>query len=215
MKNYEIAVRRALVHLSGKSFWDVGANTGYYTFMLAKNFDRVTAFEPNPAAADILRRKSTVRRLTNIRVVPVALSDSQGTSKLFLHSRIREKSIGSRNTLMTAPVGAGTVLHEPNRSTSPPFVEVETNTVDNILGTEAVDLMKIDVEGAEFLVLRGARDALTDGRIKSLVIELHDWKRKGELDALLTEYRYRTTWLDFAPESPTNHVLAILEKSSS
>src|SRR6266705_3357636 len=62
MKNYEIAVRRALVHLSGKSFWDVGANTGYYTFMLAKNFDRVTAFEPNPAAADILRRKSTVRR---------------------------------------------------------------------------------------------------------------------------------------------------------
>ena len=156
--------------------------------MLAKNFDRVTAFEPDPTSAVILERKIARHHLTNITVVPVALADSRGTSRLYIHSK---------------------------RPATTQSVEVETDTVDDRLGTETVDLMKIDVEGAEFLVLKGARSALREGRISSLLIELHDSKRKDELDALLAEYRYRTKWLDFAMESPTNHVLATRYKSLS
>ena len=214
-KYYEIAVRRTLIQLSGKSFWDVGANTGYYTLMLAKNFDRVTAFEPDPTSAVILERKIARHHLTNIRVVPVALADSRGTSRLYIHSRIRKGSIGSSNTLMATPPDARAGVAESNRPATTQSVEVETDTVDDRLGTETVDLMKIDVEGAEFLVLKGARSALREGRISSLLIELHDSKRKDELDALLAEYRYRTKWLDFAMESPTNHVLATRYKSLS
>jgi len=68
--------------------------------------------------------------------------------------------------------------------------------------------MKIDVEGAEFLVLKGAQRALKEGRIRSLVIELHDWKRKEEMDSLMAENHYATKWLEFAPGSPLSHVQA-------
>jgi len=41
---------------------------------------------------------------------------------------------------------------------SVPFVEVETDTVDNLLGNKRIDLIKIDVEGAEFMVLNGSNE---------------------------------------------------------
>ena len=213
-RDYELAVRRALTPISGDAFWDVGANTGYYTFMLARNFRHVTAFEPHPTAIEILQRKIVKKRLSNVSLIPVALSDFSGRAKLYLHTEVREKTIGSSNSLISPSNVEGRTI--PDESTRAPvhFVEVETDTVDNLLGSKRVSLMKIDVEGAEFLVLGGAKKALEEGRVDYLMIELHDEERKNELDSLLESRNYRTSWLDYAPGSGVSRVLATLDKLS-
>jgi len=195
--------------LSGNEFWDVGANTGYYTFMLAKNFDHVRAFEPNPDALDILSRKIAKNHYQNVRIVPVALSDSVGRSRLYLHTEVREKTIGSRNSLIPSSKVA-VPSNDLKEISSMPFVEVETDTVDNMLGNERVDLMKIDVEGAEFMVLNGAMKTLDEGRITNLMVELHSGDRKDELDSVLTTRHYRTKWFDYAPGADVIRVFATL-----
>jgi FkbM family methyltransferase len=209
--DYEIGVRAALMPLSGREFWDVGANTGYYALMFAKNFERVRAFEPNPDAVDILNRKITKKGIRNVDIVPVALSDSVGNSRLYLHTEVREKTIGSSNSLIPSNA-AGPGSDERNDFSAVPFVEVQTDTVDHLLGRERIDLMKIDVEGAEFMVLNGAMKALDEGRIANLMIELHNADRKDELDSLLTSRHYKTKWLDFAPGAVVSRVFATLSR---
>jgi FkbM family methyltransferase len=208
--DYEIAVRQVLLPLSGIEFWDVGANTGYYALMLAKNFDRVKAFEPNPSAVELLSRKVAKRHIQNVRIIPLALSNSIGKSRLYLHTQVREKTIGSSNSLIPSS-NAVRQGSDDGRDISPaPFIEVQTDTVDNLLGNECIDLMKIDVEGAEFMVLSGAKKTLNEGRITHLMVELHDGKRKDELDSILTNCRYQTEWLDYVPEASVSRVFASL-----
>jgi FkbM family methyltransferase len=188
----------------------VGANTGYYTFMLAKNFDQVRAFEPNPEALSILTRKVAKKHCNNVQIVPLALSDSVGTSTLYLHTEVHEKTIGSSNSLLpgskvSAERSEGSKAMNPVR-----LVEVETDMVDNILGNGRVDLMKIDVEGTEFMVLNGAMKALTEGRITNLMIELHNGEQKDALDSLLARHHYRTKWLDYVQGAEVSRVFATL-----
>jgi len=210
--DYEIGVRAALLPLSGREFWDVGANTGYYSLMFAKNFDRVRAFEPNPDAIEILRRKITKKHIKNVEIVPVALSDSIGNSRLYLHTEVREKTIGSSNSLIPSSNATIAGSDERNNFSALPFVEVQTDTVDHLLGRERIDLMKIDVEGAEFMVLNGAMMALDERRIANLMIELHNADRKDELESLLTSRYYKTKWLDFAPGAVVSRVFATLSQ---
>jgi len=210
--DYEIGVRQTLLPLSGREFWDVGANTGYYTLMLAKNFDQVIAFEPNPDAVAILGRKIARNHYQNVRILPVALSDSVGRSRLYLHTEVREKTIGSSNSLIPSRNVAEQGDDHVKEIGSVPFVEVETDTVDHLLGTGRVDLMKIDVEGAEFMVLSGAAKTLSDGRIANLMVELHSVERKDELDSLLTSRHYRTKWLDYTPGADVVRVFATLAR---
>lgn len=208
--DYEIGVRQALLPLSGHEFWDVGANTGYYTLMLAKNFDQVKAFEPNPEAVDILKRKVAKNHHQNVQIIPVALSDSIGKSRLYLHTEVREMTIGSSNSLIHSskvPGQGSSCVTDPDSS---PFVEVQTDTVDNLLRNDRVDLMKIDVEGAEFMVLDGAVKTLEQGRITNLLIELHNERRKDELDSLLGSSHYLTKWLDYVPGANVSRVFATL-----
>ncbi len=210
--DYEAHVRRAIISLSGDVFWDVGANTGYYALRLAPRFSEVRAFEPNPDAVKILRNRIAKARIQNVTVEPLALSDVTGTSTLYLLTHVREKTVGSRNTLLRDPsLGDDSPKGE---TMTAPSIEVETTTVDSLLGPRKVDLMKIDVEGGEFIVLRGAREALSQGRIKRLVIELHDNTRKDELESVLVGNGYRADWLDYGRAGELSHVLATYDPSS-
>src|SRR5207245_2921120 len=145
------------------------------------------------------RRKTAKAQSRNVQIIPVALSNLIGKSRLYLHTEVREKTIGSSNSLIPSANIAQQKSEDRNGGNSLPFVEVETDTVDNLLGNGHVDLMKIDVEGAEFMVLRGAMKSLDEGRVTNLMIELHSGERKDELDSLLTNRHYHTEWLDYDP----------------
>ncbi len=132
----------------GMTFVDVGACYGVYTLLAAKLVGangRVIAFEPAARSYAVLQENIKLNGLTNVRPHPMALSDRIGVSSLYHHPDSSRNSLGMGEGILGAPE------------------EVKTNTLDSVLPSgpsERVDAMKLDVEGAEELVFRGAREIL-------------------------------------------------------
>ena len=132
----------------GMTFVDVGACYGVYTLVAAKlvgAIGRVIAFEPATRSYAVLQENIKLNGLANVRPYRVALSDRIGAASLHHHPDSSRNSLGMRHGILSAPE------------------EVETNTLDSIFGSDLpgrVDVMKLDVEGAEQLVFQGAREIL-------------------------------------------------------
>jgi FkbM family methyltransferase len=130
---------------------DVGANIGWYSVLLDRLSApgaRVLAFEPDPGSYRLLRANLKANRTEHVTALNVALGDKPGVA--LLH-RYRDSNNG-RHTLLDGNTSGGTV-------------EVPVETLKDIwdreqLGARRVALLKIDVEGFECLVLRGAGDIL-------------------------------------------------------
>jgi FkbM family methyltransferase len=119
---------------------DVGAFAGTYTVRLAKMARTVYAFEPDTQMAAMLQRVAD----PNVRVSSEAVSDREGTSDFHLPSP---------DGLGVVPIGS---LVTPEGSDYE-VRRVKTTTLDAALATADVGFLKIDVEGAEQSVLRGAQ----------------------------------------------------------
>jgi FkbM family methyltransferase len=139
---------------------DVGASVGSYSLLFgqwAGCGGRVYAFEPAPEIRAVLERHVTLNALDGI-VVPVAAAASDANG---------------RSTFVT-PGPHGISRLAATGESSP--LTVDTITIDEFCRRESVkpDLIKIDVEGAELAVLRGARDTLRACRRNVAVfVELH------------------------------------------
>jgi FkbM family methyltransferase len=148
-------------------FADAGANTGSFT-LLAKFMNlEVHSFEPNPGVCELLRSNCRLNGV-QAQIYQCALSDRAETRTL--------------NHPSTRWSGLGTLRNEKYDSR----VDVQTITLDS-LGLD-FDLMKIDVEGWEVIMLRGALDTLRRCH-PVLVIEINACPL-DELYALLREVGY-------------------------
>jgi len=130
---------------------DIGANFGYYTLLAARllhDRGRVVAFEPEPRNYGLLLNNLRLNDCTNVIAIKKAVSNKNGKLRLF----IDELNLGMHS------------LSEKNVSRKTGFVEAGTLCLDDYLGNvlkiHKVDLMKIDVEGAEGLVIQGATRTL-------------------------------------------------------
>lgn len=140
---------------------DVGANVGYYSYRLARSFERVEAFEPQ---AEVVARLGAwaASYQSNITIHPMGLSNATG--HMTLH--IPFSPHGTR----TRPVASWATLNPidvPHRD-----VEVPVGRLDDF-GFDDVSFVKIDVEGHELDVLRGARQTLAQCR-PVLLIEIEE-----------------------------------------
>jgi FkbM family methyltransferase len=134
----------------GKVFVDVGAHVGYFSLKAAKAVGpqgRVLAVEPNPETLKVLRANVEANRDAMITVYPVACSESDGFLDLFAAARANTgaSSLSKANAMHYGPVVNS--YHVPTRR------------LDDLVrdsGVTRVDFVKIDVEGAELLVLKGA-----------------------------------------------------------
>jgi len=177
----ETKIVEFLRNLKGDLFVDVGANIGRYTTMLHRNFRRIIALEPFPLNMEFLHKNIRYKKLRNITCIEAAVSDKNSTtvfypsSSGFLeHSLIKPKS---------ARRFAKSIL-------------VKTYNLDFLLKNEKrVDLVKVDVEGAEWQVLEGAKQILD--KVQSWVIELHDLDKKKEIERWFISRGYEIRWLDF------------------
>lgn len=151
-----------------KAAVDVGANVGMVTYLLSRHARNVYAVEPNPALAANLRSAFRGRR---VEVLPYALSDESGTADLLIPSAGGQELTG-RSSL------------EPDANGDLPVrrVTVPRRTLDQ-LALPDVGFVKIDVEGHELAVLRGARGLLT-GHRPSLMIEAEEKFGEGLTDAI-------------------------------
>ncbi len=164
-------------------FVDVGANIGYFTCLVASRIGRagtgkVVAIEANPRVYSILKRNISINwSMSDIATHCCGASAEQGTATLFV-----PKS-GAANASLAAPP-------EDAESTNV-AVEVKTEPVDRLIpkGT-VVDLMKIDVEGFELSVLRGAAETIRSSRSITVIIEwsLSQMRRAGFAPAAFFEF---------------------------
>jgi FkbM family methyltransferase len=153
----------------GMTFLDVGANVGYYTLLAARRVGpagRVIAVEPSPIAHERLAGVVAANGLA-AEVHCIGLSDENGICSLFL----TPEAMGNHSPTMVRHDGSGGALSVPVRR------------LDDCLdewGVASVDLLKIDVEGHEPAVFRGAERALASGRIGALLCEFNDfWLRQA------------------------------------
>jgi FkbM family methyltransferase len=175
---HERQVSQFLTKLEGEVFVDIGAYLGYYSLMLRDNFHRIFAFEPSPLNMKLLRQNVYYSRAKNISCVGIAVSDKDGTGILHMSSNSL-----SWNSLTASPA-------------LPCGIRVQTCTLSTFFKDEPqIDIVKVDVEGAEWMVLRGAEPILQ--RIKSWVVELHDLERKKEIENWFISHGYSCIWLDW------------------
>lgn len=177
-------LRAAREHVRpGDSVWDIGANVGLFTFAaaaLAAPGGRVLAVEADTWLAGLLRRSTRLRgnRGLGVDVLPVAASDRLGVARLNIAVRGRAASFldGAAGSTQTGGV----------RETQ----LVPTVTLDWLAERfPAPRMVKIDVEGAELAVLRGAARLLAELR-PVLLCEIFDGDR-NRVDDLLRGHGYR------------------------
>jgi FkbM family methyltransferase len=147
---YEPHVTREILRRlqPGSVFVDVGASVGYFTILAARAVGpegRVIACEPGPQNQSVLLLNTVVNGLDNVRILPYAVSDAAAV--LLYHH------LGGGNGAISAfdgtPESVGT------------RELVQARRLDDILeGEPRVDVVKIDVEGAEGRVLAGATQTL-------------------------------------------------------
>ena len=136
----------------GMVFVDVGANMGLYSLFAARKVTvsgQVLAVEPSRREYEILEENVKSNALKNVRLVKAAASDRQGTADLLV-APLRNSG---HNTL--GSFGYGTPVERTE--------QVPTERLDDIVqtaGLARVDVIKMDVEGAEMLALRGATETL-------------------------------------------------------
>lgn len=164
----------------GMTVFDVGANAGYFSMIagaLVGKAGRVIALEPDPRVVEVLRRNVGANGFENATVVQAAAYNSCG-----------EVSLGCA----PATSWSGIYYERPTKR-----IEVRAVTLDSLcdeLGLERVDFVKIDVEGAEGVVLEGMSGVLSRHR-PQVLLELHgDYANALDHPAvcLLRKFQYTT-----------------------
>lgn len=165
-------------------FFDVGANVGLVALHAAK-ICRTVAFEPDPSFKRRLEINAALNADRTFTLEPIAISDSDGTVSLYTDG---------------AAGNSPSLVHQRGESEK---VAVSARALDSLLaegGLPRPTVIKLDIEGAEILALKGSKQLLTaPDRPRALFIEVHDTFLPGfgssadEVYALLQEFGYTKT----------------------
>jgi FkbM family methyltransferase len=147
----------------GATFIDVGCNKGDFSLLASRLVGpqgRVLAFEPHPENCRWIRKSIAKNEYQNIELFELALSDVNGTAQLHL---------GEKSGFHTLLAG------KPQREKG--TIEVQTRRLDDLLAElrfdGPIDAIKIDVEGADMHVLRGARETISKNPGIVVFLDVH------------------------------------------
>ena len=188
----------------GNTVVDVGAHIGLYTLIAAKRVGpsgKVIAIEPSPENFKILKKNILLNKLSNVESLECAVYSTKEKLKLFL------PELEGRTMF-------NTVMQDRAR-TSNNFLEVEANTLDNIIESiniTEVNWIKIDIEGAELEVLKGAANTLSSNEDLTLLIEVHGDANYKPILKILKEYKFQIIYENKYYPSNDRHIIAKLNR---
>lgn len=198
----------------GAVFLDVGAHVGQYTLVASQQVGaagQVHSFEPDPETFRWLAGNVRLNRLRNVRVNQAALSDESGKKRFYFAT---PRDIGSNS--LSRP------LNDSGRS-----CDVVCTTMDEYVaanGIERVDLIKVDIEGAEYAMLVGAQHLLSRPNKPVIIAEFEEERQRSfgnscaKLAGLLTNHGYHLfrlgserleTYTPQEDDAPSFNVLAV------
>jgi FkbM family methyltransferase len=178
--------------LNGKAstIFDVGANRGQTTEAFLTIFPKATihAFEPFEASTNIFKKNHSTKN--NVILNETGLSNQVGTATLHINS-----SVDTNSLLESKKIGATSDKSCETVGT----VTIQLNTIDQYCienNINQIDVLKIDVQGAEIKVLEGAKNMLSEGKIKLIFTESYfvqqyqDQPLFHEIAAFLYQYNF-------------------------
>ena len=147
---------------------DMGANIGYFTLLSAKLTGRegkVFAFEPNPKNFEYLIKNIGLNNYDNVIAEQKAVSDTNGNIKLFIcpydtgHHTINQKE--------------GIEAYRLGRKGEVSSIDIESVKLDDYMRdkTDKIDVMKVDIEGAEALAFSGMKEIINKNRNIKIFLE--------------------------------------------
>ena len=189
---------------------DVGAHIGPYSIIASKRVGpngKVVAIEADPNNFDLLSRNIQLNKLSNVMALNYAAYSEAKKIKLYLPSAGEKSPYTKYNTIMS-----------DKARNNEKFVEVKANTLDYLLQSknmikqeQEVNWIKIDVEGAEYEVLRGAKNILSTSSNITLLIEIHNLSTGNALYKPILEFlSLRNFKIKFEKtyESAERHIIA-------
>ena len=190
----------------GDTVVDIGAHMGRYTIPCSKSAGmsgKVVAIEAHPYNFRILQHNLRLNKIKNVSLLNCAVYSNRARLKLYLPDE--DLGYTMHHSLMTNYL-ASKYSNEIERK----YIEVEADTLDNLLkarGINEVNWIKIDVEGAELEVLRGAREILSTNTRISILVEIHGKDTYGPTMELLKTNNFSIEF-EKTYDNGEKHVLA-------
>lgn len=185
---------------------DIGAHMGRYTIPSAKSVGvsgKVIAVEAHPYNFGILQHNLKLNKLTNVSALNSAVYSKKANLKLYLPDE--DLGYTMHHSVMTNYLST-----KYNNEIERKYIEVEADTLDNLLkssGITTVNWIKIDVEGAEYEVLKGAREILSTNKPISILVEVHGKETYGPTIELLRSNNFNIEF-ERTYDNGEKHVLA-------
>jgi FkbM family methyltransferase len=203
MTGHEDEIEEHFTPKGGDTVVDVGAHAGHYTLVSSKRVGangKVVAIEADQGNFEILNRNIKLNGLTNIIPLNYAAYSKQTKLKLYLPDE--ESGFTIYNTIMVNRTASGEK-----------FIEVNANTLDYILqqnGISHADInwIKIDVEGAELEVLKGATSILSESKDIALLIEVHGLDNYTPVIEFLNRYNCKIEFERSNENGDWRHIIA-------
>lgn len=198
----------------GMTVLDLGAQIGYFSLLAARQVSpggRVLAFEPDPRNYATLLRNIRVNHFESIvQAFPKAVSERSGSATFHIARSSRSSSL----------------FHRKDRERDAVCL-VDTVTVDAVVRQARVDVIKLDVEGAEPLVLEGASDTVRRNPQLTLFVEVNSAalrsagispeqfldrlrKRFDRIDAIEERSRRLISLMDYEPNEALGPVYNLI-----
>ena len=160
MRSHEEEILKHFTPKEGDVVVDVGAAFGFYTILSSKMIGskgKVIAIEPQPESFQMLNSNIRLNKLSNVK-----------THSCTIYSKETKLQLYSSYSILPERAGENTL----------DFIEVNSNKLDNLIfqleKINEVNWIKIDVEGAELEVLKGATNILAKSKDIALLIEIHN-----------------------------------------
>ena len=197
---------------------DVGAYLGRYTLTssnLVGKSGRVVAIEGDPSHYEMLDKNLKLNKVSNVTAISCMVGSKD--MHLIVGSEDNYLVVGSKDIHTNYQDDSYREFDETGRAQIGNSI-VQLNTLDNLLikeyGISEVNWMKIDVEGAELEVLKGAHNILSNSKRIKLLIEIHDTNKLYKpIVEILDSHNFKIIFEKDGPKDriPSKHIIA--EKS--
>ena len=173
---------------AGHTALDIGANQGMYSTQLAQIFDEVHAIEAHPTTAKMTKEGFDKRKISNIKLHNLAITDKDGTVKLYTTGGGGSGVNSGGNSVSPIVAEAKTWGHNPQQ-----YIEVPGRTLDTFIKENNIQnlrFIKMDIEGGENFAWYGALDTLENTKL-DIILEVHQTVDLHRLYRFFKDFRFK------------------------